>query len=272
VIPITYRRPFMEENKTKILVIDDEEDVMYCLKNFLSRKGYITDGALNGEEALKKLSDNEDTDLILLDIIMPGLKGTEIARIVREKYPKIKIILVTAFPRESVLLKDNDLPVDAILTKPFRIHEICDKLQEIINQPETTEGQKNLDTEIDTRILFIKARILFVEPSIEVSEFLNNEFKELSLRGQYYDLHFATNETDLFNKIKLSEPDIIIFETSYLDKLNPSLPTKILLDYKKTCDVVSFDLASTVENNAALEKLYHRIRELCIKYGLVAIR
>ena len=261
----------MEENKTKILVIDDEEDVMYCLKNFLSRKGYITDGALTGEEALNKLS-HEEIDLILLDIIMPGLKGTDIARIVREKYPKIKIILVTAFPRESVVLTDNDLPVDAIVTKPIRIHEIYDKLQEIINQPENSEGTKNLGSEIDTHILFLKARILFVEPSIEVCEFLNNEFKELSVRGQYYDLHFATDEKDLFTKIKLSEPDIVIFEASYLETLNPELPTKILLDYKKTSDVVSFDLASTVEDNTALEKLYRRIRELCIKYGLVAIR
>lgn len=260
----------MEENKTNILIVDDEEDVVYCLKNFLARKGYDTEGASSGEEALRKLSE-KNIDLILLDIIMPGLKGIEVAKIIREKYPNIKIVVATAFPKESEVLSKNRL-TEAVLTKPFSLQELYKKLEEVISGAQPQEADKAEDTGIETRILFVKAKILFVEPSLEVYESLYQELKELSGRGQYYDLDLAIDENELFRKLKFSGPDIVIFEESYFSKLNPDISTNILFNFKKTSEVASFDLASCVNNNEMLEKLYRFIRNLCIKNSLVEIR
>jgi len=260
----------MEDRKTSILVIDDEEDVVYCLKNFLARKGYAVEGASSGEEALRMLSE-KNADLILLDIIMPGLKGTEVAKIVREKYPNIKIVVATAFPKDSEFLSKNNL-MEAVVTKPFRLQELYKKLEDVINQPENAETDKSQDAGVETKILFIKAKLLFVEPSLEVYEFLCQEFKELTRLGQYYELDLATDENELFKKLKFSEPDIVIFEEAYLSKLGPDVPANVLLNSKKTSEVTSFDLASAVNNDDILERFYHRIRSLCIKNSLLEIR
>lgn len=260
----------MEVNKTNILIVDDEEDVVYCLKNFLARKGYATEGALNAEEALKKLSE-KNIDLILLDIIMPGLKGTEVAKIVREKYPNIKIVVVTAFPKEGEVLSKTKL-TEAVLTKPFSLQELYKKLEEVISGTQPQETDKAESAGIETRILLLKAKILFVEPALEVYEFLYQELKELSRRGQYYNLDLATDENELLKKLKFSAPDIVIFEESYFNQLNPDISSSILLNSKKTSEVASFDLASCVSNTEMLEKLYLLIRNSCIKNSLVEIR
>lgn len=260
----------MEENKTSILIVDDEEEIVYCLKNFLAHKGYITEGALSGEEALRKLSEKK-IDLILLDIVMPGLKGTEVAKVVREKYPNVKIVLATAFPKETVALSQAKL-TEAVLTKPFSLQELYKKLEEVISGTQNQENDKLEPPGVETRILFVKAKIIFVEPLPEVYEFLCREFKALNQRGQYYDLDLATDENELFRKLKFSEPDIVIFEESYFNKLSPDIATNILLNSKKTSEVASFDLASCVNNYEMLEKLYHLIRNTCIKNSLVEIR
>ena len=261
----------MDEKKTNILIIDDEEDVIYCLKNFLDSKGYAADSATSGEEALRKLTER-NVDLILLDIIMPGLKGTEIAKIVREKYPNIRIVVATAFPKESEVLSREGL-MEALITKPFRVQELYKKLQEVISEPEKPVKDKIIKTtELETKILFIKAKLLFVEPSIEIYESLHRDFKELAQYGLYYELDLATDENELSKKIKFTEPDIVIFEESYLSNLKPNVPADILLNSKKISEVTSFDLASAVENRDVMDKFCYYIRSLCLKNGLIEIR
>ena len=260
-----------KEKKTNILIVDDEEDVVYCLKNFLVRKGYIADSATSGEEALEKLS-QKNADLILLDIIMPGLNGTEIARIVREKYPNTKIIVATAFPKGSVALSKGGF-MEALITKPFRLQELYKKLEEVINNPVDPQKDKIIEeVELETKILYVKAKVLFVEPSVETYELLCKQFKELSHFGQQYDLDLATDENELSKKLKFSEPDIVIFEESYLATLNPDTSVNIQGSYKKISEVTYFDLASAAGDPDILQRLYHDIRRICIKNGLVAIR
>ncbi|RLC35402.1 MAG: hypothetical protein DRZ76_00270 [Candidatus Nealsonbacteria bacterium] len=259
----------MDEKKTNIMVIDDEEDVVFCLKNFLSRKGYCVDSAMSGEEALKKL-ESKNADLILLDIIMPGLKGTEVAEIVKEKYPDTKIILATAFPREGEILKGKSI-MEALITKPFRLQDLYNKLLGVITQP-VISGEEKTDTAgIETKVLFVKAKLLFVEPVIEVYEFLHDQLKQLSSRGQFYDLHLISDENELFKKLNFIEPEIIIFSESCTTRVDAALKTKILSKSPKTKEVTSFDLTSAAGELETLEKLINHIRKICIKRDLVEI-
>jgi len=258
----------MEANKLNILIVDDEKDVVEVLKGSLSRKGYEVDGALSGEEALEILK-KQETDLILLDIVMPGLKGTEVAKIVKEKYPHTKIMVVTAFPKESEALTQENI-TEGLFIKPFKLKELYTKLEEIMRPQETADTQHQ--EEIKTRVIFIKAGLLFVEPSHEIYQFLRQQFQQLASRGQHYDIDVANDETALFRKLAISEPDIVIFEESYLHSLDVRVPSRILLFSQKTKEIISFNLSSTLSDFNEMEKLIEKIRTLCIQNGLLEIR
>jgi CheY-like chemotaxis protein len=259
----------MEEVKTiQILVVDDEKDVVDVLKSSLSRKGYAVTGALNGEEALAQLKE-QAADLILLDMVMPGLTGTEVARIVKKKYPHTKIVVVTAFPTACEGLAKENIS-EASFIKPFKLQELYAKLEEISHPPEIND--KLLPEEIKAKTLCIRASILFVGQVQEAFQFLRQQFQQLALRGQHYNIDLAGDETTLFRKVSMSKPDIVVFDETYLHNLDVRIQTKILLLSHHTKEVVSCNLAAMLSNPAELEKLFEKIRILCIQNGLLEIR
>jgi len=108
----------------RILIADDEEDVVYCLKNFLARKGYAAEGATSGEEALRKLSE-KNADLILLDIQLPDIDGLEVAKRIRasEVESKIPIVAVTSYAMPGDKEKIMEAGCNGYLAKPINVEE-----------------------------------------------------------------------------------------------------------------------------------------------------
>ncbi|AEH51715.1 response regulator [Pseudothermotoga thermarum] len=84
------------EKQAKILVVEDEENVRLLISEELQDMGHIVETASNAEEALKKLQE-KSFDLVTIDIEMPGMNGIELAGTLRQKFPRIKIILLTAY-------------------------------------------------------------------------------------------------------------------------------------------------------------------------------
>ena len=251
------------------MVVDDEQGVVDVLRDFLSLKGYDVNGAISGEQALEMLK-NREVDLILLDMVMPGLNGWEVAKIAKEKYPGIKIVVITAFPKRiEGLLEESS--TEAIFFKPFKLKELCKKLDELLNHATSSGLDENQRSKIKTRTIFIRAGLLFVEPSTEISNFLTEQFKLLACRGQHYDVDVAINETELFRRLSFVEPDIVIFEESFLNTLDSRIPERILLFSSKTKEVISYNLVSTTYNYDNLEGLIEKVRSLCIKNGLIEI-
>ena len=119
----------MENKRTKILVVDDESEVLDTLKHFLSVKGYEVMGAYSGKEALRIL-ENKKVDLILLDIMMPGMRGTTIAKIIKDRYPDIKIMVVTAYPEEGRKVS-QDIVLEGLFIKPLGTQELYNRLLNI---------------------------------------------------------------------------------------------------------------------------------------------
>lgn len=116
----------MEEKKKKILVIDDEPDIINSVKRFLSMKNFDVRNANSGEEALRIL-ESENFDIVLLDIIMHGINGDAIAKIIKDKYPDTKIIIVTAHPEAGYRVSSNVI-IDGVFIKPFCLEDIYTKL------------------------------------------------------------------------------------------------------------------------------------------------
>lgn len=104
----------------KILLVDDEVDILELLAYNLNREGYKTVGVETGEAALKKV-ETESPDLIILDLMLPGVDGLEITRILKSnrKTAGIPIIMLSAKGEESDVVAGLELGADDYITKPF---------------------------------------------------------------------------------------------------------------------------------------------------------
>lgn len=115
------------EKQGKILVADDELSILRTLTRNLSRHNYEVITASDGEEALALIEENLP-DLIILDIIMPGLNGLEVCRRVRE-WSQVPIIVLSAVGQEKQKVEALDLGADDYLTKPFGMDELLARVR-----------------------------------------------------------------------------------------------------------------------------------------------
>lgn len=119
----------MGAKQTRILMVDDEPDIGYFLKQYLSLRRFDVSIAKSAEEALQML-EKEPADIILLDLLMNGMSGMAAAKIIREKYPQSKIIIVTAHPLDAENVC-RDVPVEGIYIKPLGIQDLYTKLSNL---------------------------------------------------------------------------------------------------------------------------------------------
>ncbi len=120
---------------TKILIVDDEKDIVETLSFMLKTKGYETITAYDGEEGLK-LAKEEHPDLIILDVMMPKINGYKICRLLKydAKYKNIPIVMVTARSQEGDKLIGEETGADRYITKPFEFSDILDVINELIDK------------------------------------------------------------------------------------------------------------------------------------------
>ena len=110
-----------------ILVVDDEIDVVRLLQNFLTSKGYEVDTALNGAEALAKVK-KKKPDIVVLDIMMPGIGGIDTLKEIKKIDPRIAVIMVTAVVDEELANRAVKLGAFDYITKPFDIDSLETRL------------------------------------------------------------------------------------------------------------------------------------------------
>jgi CheY-like chemotaxis protein len=102
--------------KKKVLVVDDEADFLEVIKIRLQANHYEVITATNGEEALKKVKDDKP-DVILLDVLMPGMDGLEVLRRIRKADEKIPIYIITAFSTEERFKVANKFGASGFIVK-----------------------------------------------------------------------------------------------------------------------------------------------------------
>ncbi len=119
----------------KILVVDDEADIVELLSYNLKKEGFTVDPAYDGEEALKKLK-SEKYSLIILDLMLPGLQGMELCRIIRNdpKNASLPIIMLTAKGEEIDKVLGLEMGADDYITKPFSPREVIARVKAIIRR------------------------------------------------------------------------------------------------------------------------------------------
>jgi DNA-binding NtrC family response regulator len=126
-----------ENNKplAKLLIVDDDSDIVQVLKMGLLQNGFSVEAFTNPQEALQSFkSDAESYCLVLSDIRMPGISGIQLSKKIKEINPNVKVVLMTAFE-----IRDNEFSkvfpstqVDGFVQKPIGIKDLTDKILRLI--------------------------------------------------------------------------------------------------------------------------------------------
>jgi DNA-binding response OmpR family regulator len=119
----------------RILIADDEPNIVVSLEFLMKQKGYVVKVANTGEDALAAIGDF-GPDLILLDVMMPRMSGYDLCQRVRENpdWHGIKIIMLSAKGRDIEVTKGMAVGADAYVTKPFSTKDLIAKVQELLGE------------------------------------------------------------------------------------------------------------------------------------------
>ena len=121
---------------SKILIADDEPNILLSLEYLMKREGYEVHVAHDGQEALDLLR-RERPALVLLDVMMPRKSGFEVCQELRadESIRATKVLMLTAKGRDTDIAKGRGVGVDAYMTKPFSTKDLVQKVRELLDSP-----------------------------------------------------------------------------------------------------------------------------------------
>ena len=175
----------------KILVVDDETLIRDVIKEYAINEGYTVIEAGNGEEAIEKVDNNPDIDLIIMDIMMPKLDGYSACKEIfkTKKYP---VIMLSARKEEYDKLLGFDLGIDDYVTKPFSPKELIARIKAVYNRVNQTSGNTDSYIYEDLEINY-KAHTVKIEG------------KEVKLTPKEYELllFFVKNEKTALSREQL---------------------------------------------------------------------
>ncbi len=123
----------METIVKRILVVDDEENARLGLSRLLTQEGFFVDSVSNGYEALTYLRQNE-VDLIITDINMPGMNGLTFLKELNKNFPKSNVIMITAYGGVESYIEAMNLGAFEYINKPVKIEELKSILNKIFKE------------------------------------------------------------------------------------------------------------------------------------------
>lgn len=178
----------MEEKEARILVVDDEERFRRLLRMYLERENYEIEEAENGEDALQMALDTE-YDLILLDIMMPGMDGIEVCQELR-KQKATPVIMLTAKGEEANRVQGFEVGTDDYIVKPFSPREVVLRVKALLRRSSKT---KFLQTDTQARDVIIVQQLTIDNDAHRVTV----DGEEINLTPKEYELlHYLAQSPD----------------------------------------------------------------------------
>lgn len=161
--------------KTKVLLVEDEESIRKFVKINLEREGYIIFEAGSGEDGIE-IARREKPDIVVLDIMLPGIDGFEVCKTLRGEFPNLGIIMLTAKTEDYDKIMGLQYGTDDYLTKPFNPTELTLRIKSIERRLEPEE---------------VKDSNLIIDPPFKIDSYSRKFYKddvELELTPTEYQI------------------------------------------------------------------------------------
>lgn len=172
----------------KLLIIDDEKDVLELLKDYFEFKNYEVITAANGEEGISKIASNPD--LILLDIAMPGKDGIEVCKIIRDLV-SCPILFLTAKIDNTEKIMGLKVGGDDYIVKPFDIQELEARIEAHLRREQRVNAPKAIKVVGDLTINFSEKTIVYTNQTLTFTKKEFDIIELLSLNvGQVFDKEY----------------------------------------------------------------------------------
>ena len=188
----------MPASATKILIIDDDADLVSLLTDNLQLEGFSPSPAYNGEDGLLKLS-QENFDLVILDVMMPGMKGTEVLAKIRE-HSHIPVIMLTARGGLENQMEGLDSGADAYFEKPVDFGLLKLTVQNIFRQQQNLKEHYARNYFVDSRELAANQQDnKFISRLIEIIE---SRIDQPDMDVSYIASELSMSRSKLYAKVK----------------------------------------------------------------------
>ena len=201
-----------------LLIVDDNKDLLNTFALILKRKGYLVDIALDGFQALEKFT-NQKYDVVLMDVIMPGMSGIDALHRMRQINPSARILLMTAYCEEDQLNKALNEGAFGALYKPINIARLMDLLGEITGDPSVlvVDDDENFRHTMASMLETQKYKVITAANGVEAIKLA----REKSINLAFIDIKMSVMD-GLTTSIKLKEinPDtVIVMMTGYREEV-----------------------------------------------------
>jgi two-component system response regulator MprA len=192
----------------KILVVDDERAVRDSLRRALELEGYEVDLAVDGADGLARITEGQP-DVVILDVLMPGVDGLEVSRRVRNSGNRVPVLMLTARDEVNDRVAGLDAGADDYVTKPFALDELLARVRALLRR--TTEEEQEVVRFADLELNPGTREVRRAGESIELTRtefsllelFMRNPRQVLTRSISFervwgYDFGFASNSLDVY--------------------------------------------------------------------------
>ncbi|WP_027702149.1 cell wall metabolism DNA-binding response regulator WalR [Metaclostridioides mangenotii] len=188
--------------KGKILVLEDEIGIRSFVSINLKREGYEIIEAGTGQEAIEKMTSEEDISLALLDVMLPDMSGIEVCKFIRENFDQVGIIMLTAKAQEDDKIEGFISGADDYIIKPFSIKELLVRVSALLRRVNKEEKASNVSEivfppfvlDIDKRKLFKNNKEIELTPTeFSIVKYLMSNARQSLSRDQILDEVWGAN-------------------------------------------------------------------------------
>lgn len=215
-------------NGPKILVVDDEPSIVEVVSLYLSRAGFQVTVAHDGQMALREMS-RELPDLVVLDLMLPGVDGMEITRRLRAE-GDTPIIMLTARKEESDRILGLEMGADDYMVKPFSPQELVSRVRAVLRRTHSAPTQQREERTLEFADLAINP----------ITRLVETNGQEIMLTAKEFDLLWllASHPRQVFNRDQLL--DRVWGETEYLD------PSTVTVHVRRLREKIEADSSNPV--------------------------
>lgn len=179
--------------KKHVLLVEDDEDILELLRYNLSEEGYTVDGAVTGEDALRLLV-TKLPDLVILDLMLPGLDGMEICKMIKRdpKTSHIPIVMLTARSEDSDIVAGLELGADDYITKPFSPRVLIARVRAVLRRKSKEQTDETSTIQLNDLIINpVRHEVLAENRPVELT---STEFRVLHYLARRPGWVFTRNQ------------------------------------------------------------------------------